>query len=318
MQAGGLTEAELIAGVERGVYVETVLVHPARRPAGGHHHRRQPGRLLPHRGRRARPAGRHRSIHPVDPRFPRHRRRCRRYRLRSQPVMNVWNGSVSAPAVRGHGFRFGARPGVGDAGAGLVVSVRTNAEQVVAQTLCGEVWPPLADRHAYRVDADGRPFILPGMGGVTLDVHCGDPATGYATDHLEPGLSVRHPDPGANMALQFLSCVGNLVTVRSGPAAGATGRVIGQHAYVLVDMPGSDMREVNTGDQVLVHAHGQGLTAAGPPGHHGQEPRPRARRGAPVADLGRRPAAGRRRRAACPRTQSVPGRACSPSSPTPT
>ena len=139
------------------------------------------------------------------------------------------------------------------------MSVRTNAEQVVAQTLCGEVWPPLADRHAYRVDADGRPFILPGMGGVTLDVHCGDPATGYATDHLEPGLSVRHPDPGANMALQFLSCVGNLVTVRSGPAAGATGRVIGQHAYVLVDMPGSDMREVNTGDQVLVHAHGQGL-----------------------------------------------------------
>ena len=139
------------------------------------------------------------------------------------------------------------------------MSVRTNAEQVVAQTLCGEVWPPLADRHAYRVDADGRPFILPGMGGVTLDVHCGDPATGYATDHLEPGSSVRHRDPGANMALQFLSCVGNLVTVRSGPAAGATGRVIGQHAYVLVDMPGSDMREVNTGDQVLVHAHGQGL-----------------------------------------------------------
>ncbi len=139
------------------------------------------------------------------------------------------------------------------------MTVRTNAEQVVAQTLCGEVWPPLADRHAYRVDADGRPFILPGMGGVTLGVHCGDPATGYAADHLEPGLSVRHRDPGANMALQFLSCVGNRVTVRSGPAAGATGRVIGQHAYVLVDMPGSDMREVSTGDQVLVHARGQGL-----------------------------------------------------------
>jgi hypothetical protein len=139
------------------------------------------------------------------------------------------------------------------------MSLRTNAEQVVAQTLRGEVWPPLADRHAYRVDADGRPFMLPGMGGVTLDVHCGDPATGYAADHLEPGLSVRHRDPGANMALQFLSCVGNQVTVCSGPAAGAVGRVIGQHAYVLVDMPGADMRDVSTGDQVLVHAHGQGL-----------------------------------------------------------
>ncbi|MEU5690762.1 metallopeptidase TldD-related protein [Actinosynnema sp. NPDC020468] len=29
--------------------------------------------------------------------------------LRSQPIMNVWNGSVTAPAVRGHGFRFGPR-----------------------------------------------------------------------------------------------------------------------------------------------------------------------------------------------------------------
>lgn len=146
------------------------------------------------------------------------------------------------------------------------MNVRTNADQVIAQVLCGEVWPPLADRHAYRVDADGRPFILPGMGGVTLDVHCGDPATGYAADHLEPGLSVRHRDPGANMALQFLSCVGNRVTVRSGPAAGATGRIIGQHAYVLVDMPAAAMREVSTGDQVLIRAHGQGLRLLDHPG----------------------------------------------------
>jgi hypothetical protein len=35
--------------------------------------------------------------------------------------------------------------------------------------------------------------------------------------------------------------------------------VIGQHAYVLVDMPGGDMEDVCTGDQVLVQARGQGL-----------------------------------------------------------
>jgi hypothetical protein len=139
------------------------------------------------------------------------------------------------------------------------VSVRTNGDRLVTQTLAGEVWPPLGDRNGYRVDADGTPFLLPGMGGVTLGVHCGDPATGYATDHLEPGLSVRHRDDRANMALQFLTCVGNVVTVRSGPAAGAVGRVIGQHAYVLVDMPGGDMEDVCTGDQVLVQARGQGL-----------------------------------------------------------
>jgi hypothetical protein len=94
------------------------------------------------------------------------------------------------------------------------------------------------------------------MGGVTLDVHCGDPATGYASDHLEPGASIRHRDPGANMALQFLTCVGNQVTVVSGPAAGATGHVIGQHAYVLADF---DAAELTTGDAVIVLAVGQGL-----------------------------------------------------------
>jgi hypothetical protein len=135
----------------------------------------------------------------------------------------------------------------------------TNRERLVAQVLTGEVWPPLSDRHAYRVDPEGRPFSLPGMGGVTLGVHCGDPATGYAADHVEPGLSVRNRDPAANMALQFLTCVGNTVRVAGGPATGAEGFVIGQHAYVLVDMAPADMESVTTGDPVTVIAEGQGL-----------------------------------------------------------
>ena len=148
------------------------------------------------------------------------------------------------------------------------MKVTTNADRLVRQVLAGEVWPPLADRHGYRVGPDGQPFLLPGMGGVTLDVHCGDPATGYASDHLEPGASLRHRDPGANMALQFLTCVGNQVTVVSGPAAGATGHVIGQHAYVLADFPAAAAEgpgesdtaaELTTGDAVTVLAVGQGL-----------------------------------------------------------
>jgi hypothetical protein len=144
------------------------------------------------------------------------------------------------------------------------MKVATNADRLVRQVLAGEIWPPLADRHAYRVGPDGQPFLLPGMGGVTLDVHCGDPATGYASDHLEPGASIRHRDPGANMALQFLTCVGNQVRVVSGPAAGATGHVIGQHAYVLADFDGrtgtgAAAAELTTGDAVTVLAVGQGL-----------------------------------------------------------
>jgi hypothetical protein len=134
------------------------------------------------------------------------------------------------------------------------VKVATNAARLVRQVLTGEVWPPLADRHAYRVGPDGQPFLLPGMGGVTLDVHCGDPATGYASDHLEPGASIRHRDPGANLALQFLTCVGNQVRVVSGPAAGATGHVIGQ-GLVLPEHP-----------QVVVKNCDPGLLAAMPGG----------------------------------------------------
>ena len=144
-------------------------------------------------------------------------------------------------------------------------TLATNAERLVRQPLRGEVWPALADRHAYRVDADGAPFVLPGMGGVTLGVHPGDDAAGYAADHLEPGLSIRHRAPAANYALQFLSCIGNVVTVRSGPAAGATGRVIGQHAYVLADLAEDDLAQVASGDLVDVLAVGQGLTLTAHP-----------------------------------------------------
>jgi hypothetical protein len=135
----------------------------------------------------------------------------------------------------------------------------TNADRLVIQVLTGEVWPPLADRHGYRVGPDGQPFVLPGMGGVTLGVHCGDPATEYASDHLEPGASVRHADPAANMGLQFLTCVGNAVRVESGRAAGASGHVIGQHAYVLVDFAEADAARMTTGDAVTITAVGQGL-----------------------------------------------------------
>ena len=139
------------------------------------------------------------------------------------------------------------------------MNVTSNVDRLLTQVLAGEVWPPLGDRNAYRIDPDGRAFFLPGMGGVTLDVHVGDPATGYAGDHVEPGLSVRHREPDANYALQYLSCIGNRVEVTSGQAKGAAGFVIGQHAYVLLDMDGEDMSQVTVGDGVSVFAVGQGL-----------------------------------------------------------
>ena len=139
------------------------------------------------------------------------------------------------------------------------MKAQTNAARLVTQVLAGQVWPALADRHGYRTGPDGQPFVLPGMGGVTLGVHCGDPATGYASDHLEPGASIRHADPAANMAVQFLSCVGNQVVVETGAARGAAGHVIGQHAYVLADFPEAVAARLTTGDTVSIRAAGQGL-----------------------------------------------------------
>lgn len=109
MNPGTTTEAELIAGVERGVYVErfwyTRLVD---RQAGTITGVSRDACFLIRDGQLGRPVDTGRFTHSVldflgtvdavgD-------------ELRSQPVMNVWNGAVSAPALRGHGFRFGARP----------------------------------------------------------------------------------------------------------------------------------------------------------------------------------------------------------------
>ena len=41
--------------------------------------------------------------------------------------------------------------------AGRSVNVTSNAERLVRQTLTGEVWPPLGDRHVYRTGPMARP-----------------------------------------------------------------------------------------------------------------------------------------------------------------
>lgn len=107
MDAGDATEAELIAGVERGVYVQrfwyTRLVDRVTATITGVS---RDGCFLIEDGRLVAPVAGARFTHSIldflgtvdgvgSAR-------------RSQPVMNVWNGAVTAPALRGHGFRFGA------------------------------------------------------------------------------------------------------------------------------------------------------------------------------------------------------------------
>ena len=254
MVPGTQSEDELIAGIEHGLYVQRLWYNRlVDAEAGTVVGTSRDGCFLIEEGRRTQAlAGGRFNESIIDALRRTDALSSLRY---SQPIPNLWNSCITAPAIRVRGFCFGSRTRL----RGGLVNVTSNVDRLLTQVLAGEVWPPLGDRNAYRIDPDGRAFFLPGMGGVTLDVHVGDPATGYAGDHVEPGLSVRHREPDANYALQYLSCIGNRVEVTSGRAKGAAGFVIGQHAYVLVDMDGEDMSQVTVGDGVSVFAVGQGL-----------------------------------------------------------
>jgi PmbA protein len=109
MTAGAAGEEELIAGVERGVYIqrlwynrvvdaETGTVLGTTRDAC----------FRIEDGRRTAPLAGGRFTESVLGAL--RRTDGIGARLVSQPVMNVWNGCVTAPAIRVRGFRFGARP----------------------------------------------------------------------------------------------------------------------------------------------------------------------------------------------------------------
>ena len=108
-----------------------------------------------------------------------------------------------------------------------------NGDRLVRTRLTGRIVPTAANRV---VAPDGRLRTLPGQGGVVVGIGPGDPAAGWAGDHVEPGISLGHPEEAANRALQVLSCVGNRVTMLDGPAAGAVGVVVGKHGQVLAQL----------------------------------------------------------------------------------
>jgi hypothetical protein len=141
--------------------------------------------------------------------------------------------------------------------------LRTNVENLVKISIIGEVSSPVFRRSAYKISSDGRPVVLPGVGGITYNVRVGDPAVGWMADHVEPGVSVKNREgDDANMALNILACVGNEATVASGDAKGAKGVVTGKHGgieHVLVDFPPETMEKMMIGDKILIKALGLGL-----------------------------------------------------------
>lgn len=138
----------------------------------------------------------------------------------------------------------------------------TNRDRLVAQIVNGQAAPPLLAPALYDVGHDGVARIVPSVGGITLNVRVGDSAFFFEGDHVEPGLSAKHPDEKANTALNVFACIGNPVTVTSGEAKGARGVVTGKHGgveHVIVDFAPEVLERMNLGDGIAVRALGLGL-----------------------------------------------------------
>lgn len=143
--------------------------------------------------------------------------------------------------------------------------LRTNRDRLIEIAVHGEIYPPEL-RAPYRIDADGRATLLPGMAGVVYNARVGQSAYHWVGDHVEPCVSIKNREIGAEQALHYLSCVGNEAVVTSGRAAGARGVVTGEHDKIMVDMPEEALPLLCVGDQVQVRAYGTGLELLDYPG----------------------------------------------------
>ena len=143
--------------------------------------------------------------------------------------------------------------------------IRTNEEWLVEFLLQCQPGQPRT-RGNWEVDHQGTPFILPSIGGITLNIQAGDAAFGWEGDHIEPGVSCTadtlKPFEHPNVGLQIYSCAGNRATVMTGEAKGAEGTVLGHHGgseHVIVDFPRDAKEKMLYSDTIIIRGHGQGL-----------------------------------------------------------
>ncbi len=143
--------------------------------------------------------------------------------------------------------------------------LKTNEKTVVEFLLQCKPGPPKT-RGTWRVDHQGEPFILPGIGGITMNIQVGDPAFGWAGDHLEPGVScianTDKPFEHPNIGVQLFSCAGNKARVVSGDAKDAIGTVIGHHGgseHIIVEFARDVKEKLTYDDKIIVYGRGQGL-----------------------------------------------------------
>lgn len=143
--------------------------------------------------------------------------------------------------------------------------LQINKNKLVMQAVQGAISHPRAARKPYRMDREGKGQILPGTGGISYNVRIGDPAFGWAGDHIEPGVSMKISDKNKasdNYGLGLLACIGNKARIISGDAEGTYGYVTGTHGgidHVIIDFEPEVLEKLKIDDKILIKAFGQGL-----------------------------------------------------------
>ncbi len=143
--------------------------------------------------------------------------------------------------------------------------LKTNEDRVVEFLLQCQPGPPKT-RARWGVDHRGVPFILPSIGGISVNVAVGDPAFGWAGDHVEPSVSctadTKKPFEHPNVGLQLYACAGNEAKIVSGDAKNSTGYAIGHHGgseHVIVEFPRAVKEKLTYDDKIILRGRGQGL-----------------------------------------------------------
>lgn len=146
------------------------------------------------------------------------------------------------------------------------MSLNTNRDRIISVSVMGLIaspgYPGLP-AEPYRLDADGRPFLLPAYGGIVYNVTVGDSAYGWLADCVHPGVSINLKDDTGNRGLNLLACVGNTAIVMTGEARGARGVVTGKSGrfseHVIIHFSRADREKMAIGDKINIKAVGVGL-----------------------------------------------------------
>jgi hypothetical protein len=146
------------------------------------------------------------------------------------------------------------------------MSIRSNRDKLVSVSVMGQVASPGfpgLPAEPYRLDAQGRPFLLPTYGGIVYNVSVGDSAYGWLADSIHPGVSIGLKDDNGNRGLNLFACVGNTAIVMSGDAKGARGVVTGKSGrfseHVILHFSRAEREKMAIGDKIVVKALGVGM-----------------------------------------------------------